>query len=114
VDAILRQTVTEMTQGRNSGSQPRMKRTRSEPSMARKLAAHRTLERKASLVMKQAETAHQQYRQAKVEYKAAKKAARSAKALWHRLRASARDAGRALDKSAKRLGRTKESPPAGA
>ena len=91
-----------------------MKRTKSAPSMARKLATHRTIERKAALVMKQAEVAHQQYRQAKLEYKAAKKAARSAKALWHRLRTSAREAGRALEKSAKRLTRPKATAPAGA
>ena len=90
-----------------------MKRSKSSPTTAQRLSAHRKVERRASLLVKKADAAHQQYRQAKVAYKAAKKAARSAKVLWHRLRSSARDASRAFDKSAKRLARPKVGPATG-
>lgn len=89
-----------------------MKRSKSSPTTAQRLAAHRKVERRASLVSKKAEAAHHEYRQAKVAYKAAKKAARAAKVLWHRLRVSAREAQRAVDKSAKRMARPKAEGPA--
>jgi hypothetical protein len=45
-----------------------------------KAIAHRKIERKAAALLKLAEAAHQEYRAAKLVYKAAKKAARTAKA----------------------------------
>lgn len=86
-----------------------MKRSTASRTAAQRWVAHRALERKASALAKKAEAAHQQHRQAKAAYKAAKKAARSAKVAWHRSKISARDAQRALTKSAKRLARHKGS-----
>ena len=74
-----------------------------------KAIAHRKIERKAAALTKLAEVAHQEYRAAKLVYKAAKKAARTAKAAWHRSRVATREIQRAMNKSAKRLARSKAS-----
>lgn len=91
-----------------------MKRPTTSPIPTRKLEAHRSLERKALVLAKKNEAAHQLHRQAKAAYKEAKKAARLAKAAWHRSRVASREARRAVEKSAKRLHRAKGSGAAGA
>ena len=54
-------------------------------------------------MVKVAEAAHAEHRKAKAVYKAAKKAARSAKLAWHRARVLAREGQSSVNKSAKRL-----------
>lgn len=84
-----------------------MKVTKTSRALAARISAHQKVEQRLAVLVKVAEATHVEHRKAKAAYKAAKKAARSAKLAWHRARVLAREGQTAFNKSSKRLAKLK-------
>lgn len=84
-----------------------MKASKTPKALSRQVSLHHKVQQKAAALVKVAEAAHAEHRKAKAAYKAAKKAARSAKLAWHRARVLAREGQSTVNKSAKRLAKSR-------
>ena len=88
-----------------------MKDTKISKALAVRSSAHHKVEQRVAVLVKVAEATHAEHRKAKAAYKAAKKAARTAKLAWHRARVLAREGQSTLSKSAKRLAKLRNQAP---